>query len=312
MANGAADAPALRDIDASVPHSARIWNYWLGGKDNFAGRPGGRRRVPRRLSRAAGQGPGGAPLPGARRAVPGRRGRACGSSSTSGPACRRRTTPTRWPSGWRRSRGSSTSTTTRWCSRTPASCSPARPRVSPTTSTPTCTTPRTSSPRPAKTLDLDQPVALLLIGVLGHVADTDEARGIVARLMDGLAPGSFLVQCDGTDTNPDYVAALERYRDSGGVPYNVRGARADREPLRGARPGRAGHRADHPVAARAERLRRRDGGRRAGWGRPQGLNGQGGPMPARDGDQNAAQSGQGAPSGSTIAAAVTTCPHTAT
>lgn len=23
-------------IDATVPHSARIWNYWLGGKDNFA------------------------------------------------------------------------------------------------------------------------------------------------------------------------------------------------------------------------------------------------------------------------------------
>jgi len=23
------------EIDASVPHSARIWNYWLGGKDNF-------------------------------------------------------------------------------------------------------------------------------------------------------------------------------------------------------------------------------------------------------------------------------------
>ena len=22
-------------IDASVPHSARIWNYWLGGKDNY-------------------------------------------------------------------------------------------------------------------------------------------------------------------------------------------------------------------------------------------------------------------------------------
>lgn len=24
------------NIDTSVPHSARIWNYWLGGKDNFA------------------------------------------------------------------------------------------------------------------------------------------------------------------------------------------------------------------------------------------------------------------------------------
>ncbi len=22
-------------IDTSVPHSARIWNYWLGGKDNY-------------------------------------------------------------------------------------------------------------------------------------------------------------------------------------------------------------------------------------------------------------------------------------
>ena len=21
-------------IDVTVPHSARIWNYWLGGKDN--------------------------------------------------------------------------------------------------------------------------------------------------------------------------------------------------------------------------------------------------------------------------------------
>ncbi len=23
-------------LDTSVPHSARVWNYWLGGKDNFA------------------------------------------------------------------------------------------------------------------------------------------------------------------------------------------------------------------------------------------------------------------------------------
>src|SRR4029453_5611231 len=30
-------APGQRPsgIDASVPHSARIWNYWLGGKDNY-------------------------------------------------------------------------------------------------------------------------------------------------------------------------------------------------------------------------------------------------------------------------------------
>jgi hypothetical protein len=75
-----------------------------------------------------------------------------------------------------------------------------------------------------KTLDLQRPVALLLIGVLGHVADPAEARRIVARLMAGLPSGSYLEQCDGTDSDPDYVAALERYRDSGGVPYNVRAA----------------------------------------------------------------------------------------
>ncbi len=23
-------------LDTGVPHSARVWNYWLGGKDNFA------------------------------------------------------------------------------------------------------------------------------------------------------------------------------------------------------------------------------------------------------------------------------------
>jgi hypothetical protein len=26
---------ALNKIDVTVPHSARIWNYWLGGEDNF-------------------------------------------------------------------------------------------------------------------------------------------------------------------------------------------------------------------------------------------------------------------------------------
>ncbi|MZE72145.1 SAM-dependent methyltransferase, partial [Streptomyces sp. SID5789] len=26
---------AHQKIDTSVPHSARIWNYWLGGKDNY-------------------------------------------------------------------------------------------------------------------------------------------------------------------------------------------------------------------------------------------------------------------------------------
>ncbi len=30
------DGTALRDIDTSVAHPARVYDYWLGGKDNFA------------------------------------------------------------------------------------------------------------------------------------------------------------------------------------------------------------------------------------------------------------------------------------
>src|ERR1700722_11048398 len=30
-----ASGAAQPEIDSSVPHSARVWNYWLGGKDNY-------------------------------------------------------------------------------------------------------------------------------------------------------------------------------------------------------------------------------------------------------------------------------------
>ena len=28
--------PSRRDFDTTVAHPARVWDYWLGGKDNFA------------------------------------------------------------------------------------------------------------------------------------------------------------------------------------------------------------------------------------------------------------------------------------
>src|SRR5919201_5624015 len=43
-----------------------------------------------------------------------------------------------------------------------------------------------------KWLDLTQPVGLTFMGVLGHITDHDEARAIVAGLLDGLASGSYL------------------------------------------------------------------------------------------------------------------------
>ena len=45
----------------------------------------------------------------------------------------------------------------------------------------------------ARTIDFAKPVGLMLLGVLHHIPDTDEAYSIVERLKAALAPGSFLV-----------------------------------------------------------------------------------------------------------------------
>jgi hypothetical protein len=74
----------------------------------------------------------------------------------------------------------------------------------------------------AETLDFTRPIALMLMGILGHVTDDDESQSIVKRLLDALASGSHLVLCDGTDTNPAGVAAQEQYNQSGAVPYRLR------------------------------------------------------------------------------------------
>ncbi|MEU5976907.1 SAM-dependent methyltransferase [Streptomyces sp. NPDC047315] len=72
------------------------------------------------------------------------------------------------------------------------------------------------------TLDLSQPVALMLLNVLGHVADHEQAKGLVSSLMAGLPSGSFLVISDSTATSDGMIAASKAYNDSGAVPYYVR------------------------------------------------------------------------------------------
>ncbi|MGQ0776340.1 MAG: SAM-dependent methyltransferase [Pseudonocardiales bacterium] len=68
-------------------------------------------------------------------------------------------------------------------------------------------------------LDFAQPIGVMFMGVLGHVAETDDMCSIVARVMDAVPPGSYLVLWDGTDTNNAYVELCERYTATGGVPY---------------------------------------------------------------------------------------------
>jgi O-methyltransferase involved in polyketide biosynthesis len=74
----------------------------------------------------------------------------------------------------------------------------------------------------ARTLDLDEPVALILSGILAHVADHAEACAVVGRLVGALAPGSHLLVCDGSDTNAELNAAQREHNDRGAVVYHLR------------------------------------------------------------------------------------------
>jgi O-methyltransferase involved in polyketide biosynthesis len=208
-------------IDTSVPHSARIWNYWLGGKDNYP------------VDRAAGDQ--------FREAFPG----IVDVTRASRAFLTRAVTYLAGEVGIRQfldvGTGLPTVDNTHevaqqvapdsrivYVDNDPVVLVHARALL---TSTPQGVTqyvdadlhePDKILQAAAQTLDLTKPVALMLMGILGHVTDDDEARSIVKRLLGALPSGSYLALYDGTDTDPAGVEAQERYNHSGAVPYRLR------------------------------------------------------------------------------------------
>jgi hypothetical protein len=76
----------------------------------------------------------------------------------------------------------------------------------------------------ARTLDFSRPVGLIFSGCLGHVPDTDEARAIVARMVAALPSGSYVSINDGTRAHGGEAIeqAQQDYNESGAIPYNLR------------------------------------------------------------------------------------------
>jgi O-methyltransferase involved in polyketide biosynthesis len=61
----------------------------------------------------------------------------------------------------------------------------------------------------AATLDFSQPVAVMALMVLHYVPDADDPAHVVSRLMDAVPPGSYLaVSTTTTDINPDRVTSV--------------------------------------------------------------------------------------------------------
>ena len=209
------------EIDTTVPHSARIWNYWLGGKDNYA------------VDRVAGDQfsavyPGIVDIARADRAFLGRVVRFLAGQAGVRQFLDVGTGLPTANSTHQVAQQAVPEARVVYVDNDPLVLAHARALL---TSRPEGTTnyvnadmrdPGKILQETAKWLDLDQPVALTLMGVLGHVTDYAEARSIVAGLLDGLPAGSYLAINDSINTSEELEDALRQYEASGAVPYRTR------------------------------------------------------------------------------------------
>jgi hypothetical protein len=214
--------PPSPEIDTSVPHSARIWNYWLGGKDNFP------------VDRAAGE-QYQATFPGVIEVARASRGFLARSVRyLAGEAGVRQFLDigTGLPTAdntHQVAQAVAPAARVVYVDNDPMVLVHARALLAGTPEGATdyldadLREPDRILDAARKTLDFTQPIGLILSGILGHISDTAEARSIVARLLDALPAGSYLSLNDGSSViSAEMGEAQEDYNESGAIPYNLR------------------------------------------------------------------------------------------
>lgn len=70
-------------------------------------------------------------------------------------------------------------------------------------------------------LDFTQPIGLILLSILGHLPDP-HAHPLVRQLVAALPEGSYLVISDGVNTNAEMVEAVEHHNEIVALPYYLR------------------------------------------------------------------------------------------
>jgi hypothetical protein len=76
----------------------------------------------------------------------------------------------------------------------------------------------------ARTLDFRQPIAIMMLGIVNFIMDTDQAVGIVRQLTDATVPGSYLVISHPTtevDAAP-MTEAVRFWNQQGSAPMTLR------------------------------------------------------------------------------------------
>jgi O-methyltransferase involved in polyketide biosynthesis len=74
----------------------------------------------------------------------------------------------------------------------------------------------------ARTLDFRRPVAVIMLGVLGHVSDDGQAQAIVRQVLAAVPSGSYLVLADSINEGDRHIEAGRQYSKTGAVPYQLR------------------------------------------------------------------------------------------
>ncbi|WP_250562708.1 SAM-dependent methyltransferase [Sphaerisporangium fuscum] len=69
-------------------------------------------------------------------------------------------------------------------------------------------------------LDFDQPVAVLLLAILHFIPDSDDPAGVVGRIRRSLAPGSYMaISHVAVDENPQAARPVERVYDNASAQF---------------------------------------------------------------------------------------------
>ncbi|MEV7238611.1 SAM-dependent methyltransferase [Streptomyces sp. NPDC051020] len=74
----------------------------------------------------------------------------------------------------------------------------------------------------ARTLDFSRPVGLTMLGIMGQLPDEDGPGAIVDRLMAALPSGSYLALSDGTNTSETLNTAIRTYNANSASSYHLR------------------------------------------------------------------------------------------
>ncbi|MEV0690080.1 SAM-dependent methyltransferase [Streptomyces sp. NPDC050388] len=82
--------------------------------------------------------------------------------------------------------------------------------------------PRKILTQAARTLDFDRPIGLMLLNIMGQVSDEEGPERIMAELIDALPPGSHVALSDGTATDERLQAAVEAYNAQSVNTYHLR------------------------------------------------------------------------------------------